>query len=41
MDELREMILHMYYEEFLSVGEIASALKQDPHYIYMVVYGKH
>ncbi len=39
MDNLKEMILHMYYEEYLTIGEIASALKQDPHYIYTVVFG--
>ena len=36
--DLKEMILTMYYEEFLTIGEIAGALRQDPHYIYEVVF---
>lgn len=36
--DLREQILLMHHEENLSIGEIASALKQDPNYVYSVVY---
>lgn len=37
--KLREEILVMFYEEHLTIGEIARALCQDPHYVYEVVYG--
>ena len=37
--KLREEILVMFYEENLTLGEIAGALHQDPHYVYEVVYG--
>lgn len=37
---LQEEILTMYYDEFLTVGEIASALCQDPEYVYEVVFGR-
>lgn len=36
--KLREEILVMFYEENLTIGEIAGALHQDPHYVYEVVY---
>lgn len=36
---LVETILHMYQEEYLSIGEIAGALRQDPNYIYQIIYG--
>lgn len=35
---LVEEILQMYYEENLSIGEIASALKQSPCYVYSIIY---
>lgn len=35
---LIETILSMYYDEYLTIGEIASALRQDPNYIYDVVF---
>lgn len=38
MDDLREVILSMHYDEFLSVGEIAGALRQDPKLVYEVIY---
>jgi hypothetical protein len=37
--DIREEILLMYYDEYLTIGEIASALKQDPNYVYTVVFG--
>ena len=36
--DLIEEIKIMFYEEFLEIGEIAGALRQDPHYIYEVIY---
>lgn len=36
--DLREEILQMQRDEYLTVGEIASALKQDPTYVYSVLY---
>ena len=35
---LREKIRRMFYEENLTIGEIAGALRQDPKYVYEVVY---
>ena len=35
---LREQILLMFREENLTIGEIAGALKQDPNYVYEVIY---
>lgn len=37
---LKEEILRMYYEENLTIGEIAGALRQSPNYIYKVIYNK-
>ena len=37
---LNETILAMYYSENLTIGEIAGALRQDPKYIYEVVFNK-
>ena len=36
--DVRSQILEMFYEENLSIGEIAGALHQDPAYVYSVVY---
>lgn len=33
-----EEILTMFYDEYLTVGEIAGALHQDPSYVYSVIY---
>ena len=38
---LKEEILKMYYEENLTIGEIAGALRQDPNYVYNVVYKQY
>ena len=35
---IRDMIKHMHEEENLTVGEIASALKLNPQYVYEVLY---
>lgn len=37
MDVVTE-ILSMYYDENLTVKEIASALHQDPNYVYRIVF---
>jgi len=37
---LIEEILQMYYEENLTIGEIAGALRQSPTYIYQVVFSR-
>ena len=37
---LQEEILAMYYDEHLTIGEIAGALRQDPEYVYEVVFGR-
>lgn len=34
---LRDEILTMYYDEFLTVGEIAAALRQDPKIVVEVI----
>jgi len=36
--DVKEMILRMHRDEFLTVGEIASALRQDPNYVYTVIF---
>lgn len=36
--DLIEEIKMMFYDELLEIGEIAGALRQDPHYIYEVIY---
>ena len=36
--DLRELIKYMHEEENLTVGEIASALKLYPTYVYEVLY---
>ena len=36
---VNEQILTMFYDENLTIGEIAGALRQDPEYVYEVVYG--
>ena len=38
--DLRSEILAMYYDENLTIGEIAGALRQDPKYIYSIVFYK-
>ena len=38
---LNEQILTMFYDENLTIGEIAGALCQDPEYVYEVVYRLH
>ena len=38
---IRELIEHMHEEENLTVGEIASALKLNPRYVYEVLYKNH
>ena len=38
--DLVALIHHMHEEENLTVGEIASALKLDPNYVYSVLYYK-
>lgn len=35
---LKEEILKMFYEEYLTIGEIAGALQQSPNYVYEVIY---
>lgn len=35
---LIEEILSMYYDENLTIGEIAGTLRQDPNYIYEVIF---
>ena len=38
---LKEEIIRMFYEENLTIGEIAGALGQSPNYIYDVVYRQY
>ena len=35
---MRELIKRLYEEEFLTVGEIASAYRLDPEYVFNVIY---
>lgn len=37
---LVEQILSMYYDENLTIGEIAGALRQSPNYVYSIIYNK-
>lgn len=37
--DVKQQILTMFYDEYLTIGEIAGALRQDPTYVYEVVYG--
>lgn len=34
---LEEEILRMYYDEYLTIWEIAGALRQSPFYIYTII----
>ncbi len=38
--DVKEEILRMYRDEYLTIGEIAGALQQDPAYVFSVIFGR-